>query len=71
MKFGSTLHDSLLMEWRFYAADYKAMKKCLNAYSTEEKASLQVDIGLREDQLKEKFQIDGFTITDILINIHC
>jgi len=35
MKFGRTLRDSLLMEWRFYAVDYKAMKKCLKAYSTE------------------------------------
>jgi len=35
MKFGRTLRESLLMEWRFYAVDYKAMKKCLKAYSTE------------------------------------
>ena len=35
MKFGRTLRESLLMEWRFYAVDYKAMKKCLKVYSTE------------------------------------
>jgi len=35
MKFGRTLRESLLMEWRFYAVDYKTMKKCLKAYSQE------------------------------------
>jgi len=33
MKFGRTLRESLLMEWRFYAMDYKALKKCLKMYS--------------------------------------
>jgi cytidyltransferase-like protein len=29
MKFGRTLRETILKEWRFYAVDYKALKKCL------------------------------------------
>ena len=36
MKFGRTLRESLLMEWRFYAMDYKSLKKCLKAYTTSQ-----------------------------------
>lgn len=31
MKFGKTLRESILKEWRFYSVDYKAMKGCLKS----------------------------------------
>eukprot|EP00978_Attheya_sp_CCMP212_P026993 scaffold89888_cov52-Attheya_sp.AAC.6 len=31
MKFGKTLHDQIIQEWRFYAVDYKALKQTLKA----------------------------------------
>jgi len=43
MKFGRTLRESLLMEWRFYAMDYKSLKKCLKVYSTSQDREVLAD----------------------------
>jgi len=34
MKFGKTLRDSIIQEWRFYSVDYKEMKKALKCSTT-------------------------------------
>lgn len=39
MKFGKTLRDSILKEWRFYSVDYKAMKKALNADDSDDECA--------------------------------
>lgn len=36
MKFGKSLRDSILKEWRFYAVDYKELKGCLKKPLTDE-----------------------------------
>lgn len=36
MKFGKTIAQGILKEWRFYAVDYKALKKCINASSSDD-----------------------------------
>lgn len=36
MKFGKTLRESILKEWRFYSVDYKAMKKALKSSNSRE-----------------------------------
>ncbi len=36
MKFGKTIAEGILKEWRFYAVDYKALKKCLKVDSRDE-----------------------------------
>jgi cytidyltransferase-like protein len=38
MKFGKTLRDSIIQEWRFYSVDYKAMKKALKDNSNDEES---------------------------------
>eukprot|EP00563_Minutocellus_polymorphus_P013275 CAMPEP_0181068124 /NCGR_PEP_ID=MMETSP1070-20121207/26249_1 /TAXON_ID=265543 /ORGANISM="Minutocellus polymorphus, Strain NH13" /LENGTH=435 /DNA_ID=CAMNT_0023148849 /DNA_START=193 /DNA_END=1500 /DNA_ORIENTATION=- len=35
MKFGKTLRDSIIQEWRFYSVDYKEMKKALKVNTDE------------------------------------
>jgi SPX domain protein involved in polyphosphate accumulation len=35
MKFGKTLREQIIQEWRFYAVDYKALKKTLSMKSDE------------------------------------
>mmetsp|Transcript_10276 Transcript_10276/g.20574 ORF Transcript_10276/g.20574 Transcript_10276/m.20574 type:complete len:437 (-) Transcript_10276:298-1608(-) len=36
MKFGKTLRDSVIQEWRFYSVDYKAMKKALKTSAADD-----------------------------------
>jgi len=36
MKFGKTLADRILKEWRFYAVDYKPLKKCIKSEDSKD-----------------------------------
>lgn len=41
MKFGKTLREQILKEWRFYAVDYKAMKKTLKVGNNDEDVGIE------------------------------
>ena len=55
MKFGKTLSIQVLKEWRFYAVDYKALKKCIKDGSREDEFFALLDQS--EDRLS-KFYAD-------------
>jgi SPX domain protein involved in polyphosphate accumulation len=52
MKFGKTLHDSIIQEWRFYAVNYKALKQTLKADDNEDEFFTLLE--------QSKFKLDKF-----------
>jgi SPX domain protein involved in polyphosphate accumulation len=45
MKFGKTLRDSIIQEWRFYSVDYKEMKKALKCSTSSTSSGEASDSG--------------------------
>eukprot|EP00429_Kryptoperidinium_foliaceum_P010053 CAMPEP_0176001486 /NCGR_PEP_ID=MMETSP0120_2-20121206/147_1 /TAXON_ID=160619 /ORGANISM="Kryptoperidinium foliaceum, Strain CCMP 1326" /LENGTH=400 /DNA_ID=CAMNT_0017334027 /DNA_START=833 /DNA_END=2035 /DNA_ORIENTATION=+ len=43
MKFGKTIAERILKEWRFYAVDYKALKKCIKDGAKEDEFNAILD----------------------------
>jgi cytidyltransferase-like protein len=59
MKFGKTLREQIIQEWRFYAVDYKTLKKTLSMKSAES-ANIDEFYGLLDDSKNKlsKFYFD-------------
>jgi cytidyltransferase-like protein len=61
MKFGKSLRDSILKEWRFYSVDYKEMKKVLKLPVTKEgeesESEYEVDQSLDNDVSTQFFEL--------------
>jgi len=62
MKFGKSLREAILKEWRFYAVDYKGMKKVLKLKesapddTSESESEYQVGSSLGDDVLEQFFE---------------